>query len=257
MSARVDLNSDVGESYGAYVIGCDEELLQYVTSANVACGWHAGDPVVMDRTVSVASARKVALGAHPGYPDRLGFGRRHLEVSPEEARAYVLYQIGALDAFARRAGRRLQHVKLHGAFYNAAATEDRLAKPVLEAIRDFDPELILLGLATSRLVRLAREQGMRTAHEAFPDRAYTQTGALASRHLPGSVIHDPEEAAERAVRMVTEGRVQAIEGGEVHVLADSLCIHGDNPQAVPLASMIREALEREGILVRPLGEFVR
>jgi 5-oxoprolinase (ATP-hydrolysing) subunit A len=255
MGACVDLNSDVGESYGAYVIGCDAKLLQLVTSANVACGWHAGDPTVMDRTVRLAARLGVAVGAHPGYPDRLGFGRRHLEVSAEEARAYVLYQVGALDAFARGAGTRLQHVKLHGAFYNAAAADDRLAQPILDAVRDFDPELILLGLSGSRLLRLAREQGLRTAHEVFPDRAYTSDGALASRSLPGSVIEDPDWAARRAVRMVTEGVVEAVTGEEIQLLADSLCIHGDNPKAVLLAARVREALVERGIQVRRLGDF--
>jgi len=249
---RVDLNCDVGESYGAFKIGVDQQLFRHVTSANIACGWHAGDPLTMRETVRLASSMNVAIGAHPGFPDLLGFGRRNMSVSEEEARSYVTYQVGALDAFVRAAGARMQHVKLHGAFYNMAAEDERLARAVAQAVREYDPELLLVGLAGSRMLEIARESALRVVHEAFADRAYLASGRLAPRSAPGAVIHEPKIAAARAVRIVSKGTIETIDGQEIAVHADSICIHGDNPEACAVAAAIRDAFQAAGIEVTPM-----
>lgn len=249
---RVDLNCDVGESYGAFKIGVDQQLFRHVTSANIACGWHAGDPLTMRETVRLASSMNVAIGAHPGFPDLLGFGRRNMSVSEEEARSYVTYQVGALDAFVRAAGTRMQHVKLHGAFYNMAAEDERLARAVAQAVREYDPDLLLVGLAGSRMLEIAREYGLRVVHEAFADRAYLASGRLAPRSAPGAVIHEPKIAAARAVRIVSKGTIETIDGQEIAVHANSICIHGDNPEACAVAAAIRDAFQAAGIEVTPM-----
>ena len=254
---KVDLNSDLGESFGRYKLGLDEEVMKYITSANIATGWHAGDPLVMRKTVKLAKENGVAVGAHPGYPDLMGFGRRYIKLSPEEARNYILYQIGALYAFARAEGLELQHVKPHGALYNALVKEEELARAVIEGIADFDRKLIFVTLSGSRPAQIAEEMGVRVAHEVFADRAYNPDGTLVSRSKPGAVIGDAEEIVERVVSMVKDGGVRAINGEWVELKADTICVHGDNPKAVEIASMVRKALEAEGVKVVPMGEFIR
>ncbi|WP_297421698.1 5-oxoprolinase subunit PxpA [Thermococcus sp.] len=253
---RVDLNSDLGESFGRYNLGLDGEVMKYITSANVATGWHAGDPIVMRRTVRLAKENGVAVGAHPGYPDLLGFGRRYMRLSPEEARNYTLYQIGALHAFSRAEGLELQHVKPHGALYNALVKDEALARAVLEGIADFDKNLIFVTLSGSRSAEIAGEIGVRVAHEVFADRAYNPDGTLVSRSKPGAVIHDKDEIAERVISMVKDGGVRAINGEWVELKVDTICVHGDNPKAVEIAAHVRRALEDEGVKVVPMREIV-
>lgn len=252
---HIDLNSDMGESFGAYTIGADEEILQWVTSANVACGWHGGDPHVMRQTVARAKARGVAVGAHPSYPDLLGFGRRPMQISRQEARDYMLYQIGALRAFVEAAGLTLQHVKPHGAIYNVAAKDRELSLGIAEAVKEAGGDLILMGLPDSEMLRAAQEVGVRTAREAFGDRAYNEDGSLVSRKIAGSLITDPDRVAERVVGLA-QGRVTAITGKEIRFQADTICLHGDTPGAATIARRVRERLEKEGAQVRPLGEFL-
>ena len=253
---QVDLNSDLGESFGAYTIGLDSEVIRYVSSVNVACGYHAGDPLVMDRTVALAKAAGVAVGAHPGFPDLMGFGRRNLACSPAEAKAYIQYQMGALGAFAAAQGVRLQHVKPHGALYNMAAKDPALAKAIAEGIAAVDKDMILLGLAGSEMLKAGQAAGLRVASEVFADRAYQADGTLVPRKLPGAVIHDAGEAIARTVRMVTEGKVTALTGEEVSIRADSICVHGDNPSAVEFVKNIRAALEAEGVTIAPIARIV-
>jgi UPF0271 protein len=248
----IDLNADVGEGFGAYECGRDEDLMRYITSANVACGWHAGDPIVMRRTVECARRRGVRVGAHPGYPDLLGFGRRDMGVSPEEARQYVIYQVSALAGFAKASGVSLQHVKLHGAFYNTAMRDQDLSRAVADAIAEMDCGLIVAALPGSALIEAALRAGLKVAREAFPDRAYLADGSLAPRSSPGAVIQDPDAAAARAVQIVCEQRIQALSGEFIGVHADTICVHGDNPRAVALAAQIREALQKAGVHVRAL-----
>lgn len=256
MMYQVDLNSDLGEGFGAYSIGLDGEVIRYVSSANMACGYHAGDPLVMARTVAMAKAAGVAVGAHPGYPDLMGFGRRNMVCSPAEAKAYVQYQLGALLAFTTAQGVKLQHVKPHGALYNMAGKDMELAAAIAEAIAEVDGTVILLGLAGSKMLEAGRKAGLRVASEVFADRAYQADGSLVPRKQPGSVIHDPDEAICRTVRMVTEGKVTAITGEEVEIAADSICVHGDNPAAVAFVRDIRAALEAQGVRIAPLAEIV-
>jgi len=252
----IDLNSDMGESYGAYTIGADEEVLRWVTSANVACGWHGGDPSVMRRTVGRAKSLGVAVGAHPSYPDLLGFGRRVMQITRQEARDYVLYQIGALRAFAEALGVRLQHVKPHGAIYNAAVTDRELSLGIAEGVADAGGNLILVGLPGSEILRAGREIGLRLAREAFGDRAYNEDGTLVSRRLPGSLITDPDAVAERVLGF-TRGVGTAITGKAIRIEADTVCLHGDTPGAGRIARRVRERLEAAGVTPRPMGEFIR
>ncbi|MGE5560301.1 MAG: LamB/YcsF family protein [Chloroflexota bacterium] len=256
MARVVDFNSDLGESFGTYRLGDDEAVLAAVTSANVACGYHAGDPAVMRRTLAICKQRGVAPGAHPGYPDLLGFGRRAMAVSPDEVYDYVLYQIGALHAMARAAGVELQHVKAHGAMYNQADVDPRLAQAIASAIKAFDPELILVAPATSAMAAAGQALGLRVAAEVFADRAYTAEGRLVDRKLPGAMITDPREAAARVLEMVEHGVVTAIDGTKLPVKADSVCVHGDSPSAVSFAVTVRQALVERGIEVRPLREWL-
>ena len=254
---KVDLNADLGESFGRYKIGLDEEVMNYITSANVATGWYAGDPIVMRETVKLANEKNVAVGAHPGYPDLLGFGRRYMKLSREEARNYILYQIGALHAFVKAEGLELQHVKPHGALYNALVKEEELARAVIEGIADFDKRLIFVTLSGSRPAQIAEEMGVKVAHEVFADRAYNPDGTLVPRSKPGAVIHDKEEIAERVISMVKDGGVKAINGEWIELRVDTICVHGDNPKAVEIAAYIRRVLEREGVKVVPMREVVR
>ncbi|ARS35524.1 LamB/YcsF family protein [Pontibacter actiniarum] len=243
----VDLNCDMGESYGAWRMGNDSELLNYVTSANIACGYHAGDPSTMKKTVRLALEKGVAMGAHPGLPDLSGFGRREMAVSAEEVYDMVLYQAGALAAFAKAEGTRLHHLKPHGALYNMAATNVELAQAIAEAVYKLDPELILYGLAGSELVKAGEKLGLQTASEVFADRTYQQDGSLTPRRHPNALIVDQEEAVRQVVRMVKEGKVLSQQGDEVPVKADTVCVHGDGPHARAFAQLIRERLLAEGI----------
>ncbi len=253
---KIDLNSDLGESFGRYRIGMDEEVMKHITSANVACGWHAGDPIIMRETVKLSKKYGVRVGAHPGYPDLMGFGRRYMALNKEEARNYVLYQIGALHAFAKAEGLKLQHVKPHGALYNAMVKDETLARGIIEGIADFDRELIFVGLSLSRPLEIAEEMGLRVAHEVFADRSYNPDGSLVPRSLEGSVIHDKDVIAERVISMVKDGGVKAINGDWIELKVDTICVHGDNPQAVEIAAHIRKVLKDEEIEIAPLEDFI-
>jgi UPF0271 protein len=242
----------VGESYGAWTMGDDAALLPLVTSANVACGAHAGDPLVMARTVALARRLGVSVGAHPGFPDRDGFGRRDLPMTAEELRASLLAQLGALDAVARAAGVVLRHVKPHGALYNRAATDPALAELIADSVRSVSPDLVLVGLAGSALLTAGRAAGLAVAAEAFADRAYETDGSLRSRRLPDAVHHDPAVAAAQARSIAIEGRVRAQDGSWVAVGADTLCIHGDSPGAPAIAAAVREALTDAGLTLAPM-----
>ncbi len=254
VAVRVDLNADVGESYGVYVIGDDEALLGAVTSANVAAGFHAGDPGVLRRTIRAAQARGVAVGAHPGFQDLAGFGRREMKLSPADAEDLVLYQIAAVAGVAHSEGARLRHVKPHGALYNMAATDSRLAAAIARAVRAFDRSLILFGLSGSALLDAGRAEGLRVAAEAFADRGYLRDGTLAPRSGGQSVLSDPSMVADRALRMVTEGVVIAVDGTTVPIVADTICIHGDTPGAGQLAENLRRGLEAAGVNVCRIGD---
>ncbi|HEX7554331.1 MAG TPA: 5-oxoprolinase subunit PxpA [Geothrix sp.] len=252
MSKTIDLNCDMGESFGAWTMGQDEALLDLVTSANIACGLHAGDPATMLRTVRCAAAKGVALGAHPSLPDLQGFGRRTMGITLDEARGLVLYQVGALAAFAKAAGTRLRHVKPHGALYNMAARDRALADAIAGAVRDFDPALILVGLSGSELIKAGQEIGLSCASEVFADRGYEPDGSLSPRSAPGAMITDEDAAVARVLRMVLEGRVESRTGVDVGLQAETVCIHGDQPQALAFARRLRWALEEAGIEVRAL-----
>jgi 5-oxoprolinase (ATP-hydrolysing) subunit A len=251
MRTRFDFNCDMGESFGAWKMGLDAEVLPFITSANVACGFHAGDPATMRTTVTLAEARGVAIGAHPGFRDLQGFGRRNLAATAEEVRDDLVYQVGALQAFTRR--KRLQHVKPHGALYNMAVPGGGLARAIGEAILEVDPEMFLVALAGSAWADEAERMGLRVAREAFADRAVNADGTLVPRSRPGAVLHDTQQVIERSVRLATEGTVVAITGEVVHVQADTLCLHGDTPDAVTLAAALRAALEKAGVLLLAIG----
>jgi UPF0271 protein len=251
MALRFDFNCDLGESFGAWRLGFDEDIIRVVTSANIACGFHAGDPATMRRTVRLAEAHGVGVGAHPGFPDLQGFGRRNLAASPAEVRDDLVYQIGALTAFTR--GKKLQHVKPHGALYNMAVPGGEFARAIGEALLESDPSLILVALAGSKWAEQAEAMGLRVAREVFADRAVQADGTLVPRSRPGAVLHDRAEVVERALRLVTEGTVVAITGEVVEQRADTLCLHGDTPDAVGLAAALRAALEAAGVELRPLG----
>lgn len=256
----IDLNCDMGESFGAYGLGMDQEIMRYISSANVACGWHAGDPMVMDRTVRLAKEKGVGVGAHPGYPDLMGFGRRNMECTAHEIRNYVIYQIGALSAFCRAHGVRMTHVKAHGALYLTAVENEAVARAVAEAVVSVDSDLLYVALAGTkgeRMRSIGEELGLKVVREAFPDRAYTPQGNLVPRKEKGAVIHDPKLVAERAVMMARDGKVVAVDGTTISMEVQTLCVHGDNPAAVQLVRSIREALEQEGMTVRPMGEMIR
>ena len=252
-NVRIDLNADVGESLGPWPMGSDRELIPLVTSVNVACGAHAGDPLTIERTVRLAAAHGVAVGAHPGYPDLVGFGRRDLAMAPDELEASIVYQVAAVAAFAADAGVPLRHVKAHGALYNAAARDPELASVVARAVARVSPASVLVGLAGSALVESGRAAGLSTAAEAFADRAYEADGSLRSRRLPGALHADPAVVAAQAVSIARDGRVTAHDGSVLAVAADTICIHGDSPGAVKFARAVREALAAAGVTVVALG----
>jgi 5-oxoprolinase (ATP-hydrolysing) subunit A len=253
MTDRVDLNCDMGESFGAYRIGADDGVFPFITSANVACGFHGGDPAVMRTTIARARERGVAVGAHPGLPDLIGFGRRTMDVTPQEVYDMVVYQTGALAAFAHAAGVSLQHVKAHGALYNMAVERADLASAIARAVHDVDPGLRLFGLPNSHLVKEAEAAGLTVACEAFADRNYMPNGSLVSRKRADAYVHDVRVAVERAVRMVREGLVRAVDGNDIVITADTICIHGDGPHAVEFAQALRAGFEKAGITVTAVG----
>jgi len=259
MHYRIDVNCDMGESFGAYALGIDHEVIKYITSSNIACGFHASDPDVMAKTVELCKNHKVMVGAHPGYPDLLGFGRRFMEISEEELLYYVLYQVGALKGFLDYFGLPLQHVKLHGALYNYLVNEERLSITIASAIKKAFGDVIFLTLGTKRtsqLKMICREQGIRLALEAFPDRNYTDDGELLSRKYKEAVLKDHEEIAHRAVRMVKEKGVPSIHDKWIEMEIDTLCIHGDNAESIEAAKMIHDYAAREGIAIQPLCTIV-
>lgn len=249
----MDINSDLGESYGAWRMGDDDAMLAIVTSANVACGFHAGDPAGILQTLKAAAAHGVAVGAHVAYPDLVGFGRRNMDPTSAELVADVIYQIGALQGLARAAGTRVRYVKPHGALYNTIAHDERQASDVIAAMQAADPQLTLLALAGSPLVELARARGLAVVAEAFADRAYNDDGSLVSRRLEGAVLHDPDQVAQRMLQWVEQGELPSISGKPVRIEADSICVHGDSPGAVEMARRIRARLAAAGV---PLAPFV-
>ncbi|HEY7233461.1 MAG TPA: 5-oxoprolinase subunit PxpA [Gemmatimonadaceae bacterium] len=250
---RVDINCDMGESFGVYRIGADAEVLPHVTSANIACGFHGGDPATMRATVSAAKSLGVAIGAHPGLQDLAGFGRRAMQVTPPDVYDLIIYQVGALLGFARAAGIELQHVKPHGALYNMAAAQPALADAIARAVRDVDRELVLFGLAGSHLLAAAERAGIASASEAFADRNYLHDGALVPRQRPDALVTDAAEAVRRVVRMVREGVVADVDGEDIPIRADTVCIHGDGPHAAEMAKRLRAGLEAAGVEVAALG----
>jgi UPF0271 protein len=249
--SAIDLNADLGEGFGVWRLGDDDALLQSVTSANVACGFHAGDPATMRRVCAGAAAAGVAVGAQVSYRDLAGFGRRFIDVDPAELAADVLYQLAALDGIARTAGTRVSYVKPHGALYNAAVTHEGQAQAVVDAVLAYDRRLPVLGLPGSALLRTAEAAGMRPVVEGFADRGYTPDGRLVPRRQPGALVHEPAVVAERAVRMATEGVVVAVDGTTLLMPVESVCVHGDTPGAVDLARAVRTALADSGVAVRP------
>lgn len=250
---RIDINSDLGESFGAYTIGHDAGLMRSITSANIAAGFHAGDPSVLRKTIRMAKDHGVAVGAHPGYPDLVGFGRRAMAVSPREAEDFCLYQIAAVAGVARAEGLRLQHVKAHGELFNVAAKDTELAMAIARAVAAFDTSLILFALPRSEMLKAGRALGLRTVTEVFADRAYEPDGSLVSRRKAGAVISDPDIVVARAVRMVKERTVVAIDGSVVPLEADTICVHGDTPGSDDLAARIRKGLEAAGATVKAIG----
>lgn len=254
MAIKIDFNADMGEGFGMYKLGFDDDLAKYITSANLACGFHAGDPLTIERTVRLCEAHGVGIGAQPSYPDLMGFGRRFMAVSPEEAKADVTYQIGALQAFTKK--KKLQHVKPHGAMYNAAVKDLVLARAICQAVKDTDPDMIIVALAGSQWVGLAHEMGLRVAREAFADRAFNDDGTLVPRTKPGAVIHDVDEVVKRSVRMVTQGKATSINGKEIDMRADSLCLHGDTPGAVEMARKVKDTLLKSGVQIVPMAQLV-
>lgn len=248
----IDLNCDLGESFGVHIVGQDEAILPHISSASVACGFHAGDPLHMQRTVSLCRQHNVSIGAHPGFPDLQGFGRREMTMTPKEIYALVLYQLGALAGFTRACGTSLRHVKPHGALYNMAARDAKLARAIACAVRDFDDGLVLFGLAQSELVRAGREQGLAVANEVFADRLYEADGTLTPRSEPNAVIDSAEESAAQVLMMVREGQVRSRTGELAPVVADTICLHGDRPEAAAFARAVRQALDGAGISVRSI-----
>ncbi|PLR80835.1 lactam utilization protein LamB [Bacillus canaveralius] len=246
---NVDLNCDLGESFGHYRLGNDETIMKYISSANIACGFHAGDPNIMRDTVKLALDHHVAIGAHPGLPDLIGFGRRNIEISPAEAYNLIAYQIGALDAFVKIEGGRMNHVKPHGALYNMCAVNPGLAEAVANAVADVNPELILFGLSGSALTKAGKKLGLKTANEVFADRSYRTDGTLMPRNLPGAVITEDVQALQQVIQMIKEKKVTTPEGKEISIQADTICIHGDGPRAVEFAELIFQSLTAEGISI--------
>ncbi len=253
MAATIDLNADLGESFGAWRMGDDAGVMPWITSANVACGFHAGDPMTMRRTLALCVEHGVAIGAHPSLPDLQGFGRREMKIAPDEAYAQTLYQVGALHALARAAGTNLHHVKPHGALYNMAARDRALADAIARAVRDFNPSLILVGLAGSASIDAARDTGLAVQREGFCDRRYQPDGSLTPRSQPGAVIEDIDVAVAQAVSIATRGEAATPDGARVRIEADTLCVHGDRANAAAFAQHLRHALEQAGVRIAAPG----
>ena len=254
MADKIDLNCDMGESFGMYKMGLDEKIIKYITSANIACGFHAGDPTWMKTTVNLSESHGVFVGAHPSNQDIVGFGRRNMNLSADEIKTDINYKLGALHAFTTN--RVLQHVKPHGAMYNQAVNDTEIARLICEAVIDFDPSIVLVALAGSSWVSVAKEMGLRVASEIFADRALNSDGSLVSRSIPGSVIHDIDEVVERSVSMVRDNVAVSITGDEINLEPDSLCIHGDTPGAVEMAKRIRNALENSGVQIVQMTDLI-
>ncbi|WP_059105519.1 LamB/YcsF family protein [Shouchella shacheensis] len=251
---EIDINCDMGESYGAYKMGMDEDILPYISSANIACGFHAGDPSTMKKTVRLAMEHKVAIGAHPGLPDLMGFGRRNLDISPEEAYDLVVYQVGALWGFVQAEGGRLQHVKAHGSLYNMATVRTDLAEAIARAVDHIDPELVLVGMANGALLEAGKTIGLKTASEVFADRTYQEDGTLTPRRSEQALISDPEEASKQVIRMIQEQKVTSIQGSTLDILAETVCIHGDGLHALAFAKRVRREIEAAGMVVKASSE---
>jgi len=254
---QIDINCDLGESYGAFRIGNDEKIMPHITSANIACGFHAGDPTIMAQTIALAKKYKVAIGAHPGYPDILGFGRRDMQLTLEEIKNYTIYQVGALHGFTKAAKLKLQHVKPHGALYNTAVKDEKTSKGVADAIEALDRTLIIFAPPKSVLAKVTVNAGLHVAYEVFADRAYNSDGSLVSRKQPNAVIQEPRKVVERVIKMVKEGTVLAVNGkvvnlGKVH----TICVHGDTPTATELAETLKKEFVKAGIEVKPVSSFL-
>jgi UPF0271 protein len=256
LKLQIDINCDLGESYGAFKIGNDEKIMPHITSANIACGFHAGDPIIMAQTVNLAKKHGVAVGAHPGYPDLLGFGRREMHLTIEEIKNYTIYQVSALQGFAKIVGLNLQHVKPHGALYNTAVKDEETSRGIIEAVKALDKSLIIFAPPKSVLAKIATDAGLRVAHEFFADRAYNADGSLVSRKQPNSIITEPSVVLERTIKVLREGKVSALNGetvtlGKVH----TICVHGDTPTAIKLTETLKKELVKSGIEVLPVGNF--
>lgn len=249
---NIDINADVGESYGSFQIGEDEELFKVITSANIACGFHAGDFTVMNRTVKEAKQNNLSIGAHPGFPDMQGFGRRNMGMSPEEIYEMVIYQIGALNAFCQLHHIKLGHVKPHGALYNLAAKELSIAKAIAKAVNDIEPNVILFGLSNSKLIDAGKELGLKTAEEAFADRRYTDDGHLVSRKEANAVFENEEDIINQVLRIVKDGQVETVTGNKINIHADTLCFHGDGKNVYSIVKKARKVLEENNVKVAPM-----
>lgn len=257
MSKFIDLNCDMGESFGNYKIGQDEEVIKYITSSNIACGFHAGDPNVMRYTVKLAKENNVAIGAHPGLPDLQGFGRRNMEVTPKEVKNLIIYQVGALQAIAKAEGLSLQHVKPHGALYHMMIGDKKLGQAVVEAVLEIDKELILVCLAESEIIDIALRSGLRVAREGFADREYNSDGTLVKRNIVGSVINEPKIITNRIVKMIHQQKINTIDGKTINLQIDTICLHGDNKNALNVIKAIRKTLTEEKIKIAPLYKFIK
>lgn len=253
---HIDLNSDLGEGFGPWKMGPDAELMPLISSANIACGFHAGDPLVIEQSIGLAQQHGVGIGAHPGFPDRVGFGRRTINATFDEIRTDVMYQIGAVDAFCRSQGAKLQHVKAHGALYNLAVKDSLVAEAIASAVKQINPTLIFFALPGSELEAAGEAAGLTLAREAFADRAYRADGSLVPRSQPNSVITDHDLVAKRMIRLVTEGVIKSIEGTDLRIAADTICLHSDTPSSLEIAQTIRTAFQEHGITVRPVGSTV-
>ncbi|MFC4023519.1 LamB/YcsF family protein [Oceanobacillus longus] len=254
MAHHVDLNSDLGESFGAYTIGQDDLVMNYISSANIACGYHAGDHNVIQHTVKKATEKNVGLGAHPGLQDLIGFGRRPMKMDPEEVYNLVVYQVGAVETFAKINGNRLNHVKPHGALYNMTDKSQEISQAIAEAVYAINPGLILFGLAGSELVHMGRKTGLTVAEEVFADRTYQPDGSLTSRTLKNAMVEDADEAVHRVIRMVKDGKVEAVDGSDIAIQADTICIHGDEPKSLEFAKKLSKELIAQGISIEKVGE---
>jgi UPF0271 protein len=257
LKLQIDINCDLGESYGIFKIENDEKIMSHITSANIACGFHAGDPIIMAQTVNLAKKHGVAVGAHPGYPDLLGFGRREMSLTLEENKNYIIYQVSALQGFAKIAGLNLQHVKPHGALYNTAVKDEETSKGIVEAVKELDKSLIIFAPPKSVLAKIAIEAGLRVAYEFFADRAYNADGSLVSRKQPNSIITEPSAVLSRTIKVLREGKVSALNGetvtlGKVH----TICVHGDTPTALKLTEVLKKKLVKSGIEVMPVSKFI-